>query len=167
MEPPFYIFSKTFADTQIGVSSITLKEIQNSEYYSITLEKKVKLKNGRYFRRYSGMVSGELLEIYKDRAAYGDLNNDEKVDTAVIIASTTGGTGYWLEIAVMINKKGLLSYLTGIVLGDRVRVNSITIQSGEIILDMLVHGPNDGLCCPSIKKISKYQLSHSHLIEIP
>ena len=37
----------------------------------------------------------------------------------------------------------------GYFLGDRVVVDSMNHDEFRITLDMLVHGPNDGLCCPS------------------
>ena len=50
-------------------------------------------------------------------------------------------------------------------LGDRVKINSLSIQAGKIIIDMVVHGPNDPACCPTVKKIATYTLVGNKLVE--
>jgi len=144
----------------------TLDKLKNAEYYTITYEETVQLKDGFYRKEYLGMASGLEVGIYKDKIAFGDLNNDEKEDAAVVLYSTGGGSGTFRELAIMINEDGDPSYLTSEHLGDRVVINSIDIQSGIITLDMIVHGPEDAMCCPSLKKTFKYRLSENQLVEV-
>jgi hypothetical protein len=45
-------------------------------------------------------------------------------------------------------------------------VNSVNIQNGEIILDMIVHGPTDPLLSGSLKAILKFKLSGMELVKL-
>ena len=156
----------TFRFIEIEDDKLTLEELKNAEYYTTVYKETVQLKDGYYRKEYPGMASGLEVGIYKDKIAFGDLNNDGKRDTAVVLYSTGGGSGTFRELAIMINEDGKPSYFTSKFLGDRVIINSITIESGVITLNMVIHGPEDGMCCPSVEKIFKYKLSGNQLLEI-
>jgi len=145
----------------------TIDAIKNAEYYCLAHNKTIKLVNGSYAKKY-GFETATVFstKIYKDKIAFGDLNNDKKEDAAVILTSSGGGTGNFRELAIMLSKDGKPFYLTSKELGDRVIINSITIESGIVVLDMIIHSPKDGLCCPSVEKIFKYKLSENQLLEI-
>jgi hypothetical protein len=145
--------------------------LKDAEYYSLFLKKRIKLTNGLYSESSeSGMASHCEVQYYNDKiswtGSFGDLNNDGKDDAAVILNANCGGSGSFRELAIVINQNGNPYYLTSKDLGDRVSINYLTIDAETIILDMLIQGPNDGMCCPTLHKISKYKLSGSELIEI-
>lgn len=148
-----------------GETGFTIETLKNGEYYSAWYDEMVQLTNGQYFREYPESTSRLYIGIFKDMIALGDLNNDGEKDAVVVLDSKGGGSGHFYEIAVMINEDGNPRYLLSEKLGDRVTINSITIQSGEIILDMVVHDQDDPICCPSLKKISRYKLIENQLIE--
>jgi hypothetical protein len=140
--------------------------LENAEYYTITYEETVKLENGHYFKEFPGLAEGLDVSIYKNKIALGDLNNDNEKDAAVILDVTEGGSGDFRELAIMLNENNEPAYFTSISLGDRTIINSIDIQLGIITLNMVVQGPNDGMCCPTLNKIFKYKLSENKLVEI-
>ena len=147
-------------------NKLTLEELMNAEYYVITYEEKAQLENGYYQRDYGGLPSGLEVIVLENNIAFGDLNSDKKEDAAVIVYSSGGGTGTFRELAVVINKDGDPYYLTSTYLGDRVKINSISINSGIIILDITTHTPEDPMCCPTLNKIVKYELVENQLVEI-
>ena len=49
-------------------------------------------------------------------------------------------------------------------LGDRVQVESVTIASGEIVMDMLAHRRSDGLCCPTLNITRGFALRGDQLV---
>jgi hypothetical protein len=149
-------------------AKLTLEILKNTEYYSLFLKKVIKLTNGLYSEPppEPEMASHCEVGIYKDKLALGDLNNDGKEDATVILDGTCGGSGSFRELAIIINQDGKPYYLTSKDLGDRVVINSMDIESGIITLDMIVHGPEDGICCPSVPKIFKYKLSGDQLVEV-
>ena len=152
-------------------AKLTLEELQNTEYESCNNSaiSKVKFTDGYYYKPppdptwTTGFWS---IKIIEDKIAFGDLNEDGREDVAIILNSHGGGSGSFYELVVIINDSGEPSYVSCQALGDRVIINSVVIQSGIINLDMVVHGPNDGLCCPSIEKTVKYELSENQLVEI-
>jgi hypothetical protein len=146
-----------------GFSKETLK---NTKYYIESYNQIIKLRNGEYFQQLSlDSASGLSVEVKEDKIAFGDLNKDNQDDAAVIVYSSGGGSGNFRELAVMMNNKQEPFYLASVFLGDRVKVNSIAIESEIIILDMVVHGTGDALCCPTLNKIVKYELSGNRLVE--
>jgi hypothetical protein len=50
-------------------------------------------------------------------------------------------------------------------LEDRVKINSLSIKSGKIVVDMLVHGPADPAPFPTVRKIATYSLVGTKLVE--
>ncbi|MCK4781591.1 hypothetical protein KAS79_01555 [Candidatus Parcubacteria bacterium] len=145
---------------------LTIDALENAKYYVVAYGETVLLKDGYYREEHPGMASGLEVAIYKNKIVFGDLNNDGKKDAAVILRSSGGGSGDFRELAIMINEDGKPNYFISKELGDRVIIDSITIQSGIIVLDMIVHGPSDGLCCPTLKKIGRYKLSKDQLLEM-
>ena len=151
--------------TEKSINSDTANwNLENAEYY--INNEMVKLENGQYFKAFPGLAEGLDVRIYKDKIAFGDLNNDNKKDAAVVLTVNEGGSGDFRSLAIMLDKGNEPVHLTSIGLGDRTIINSIDIQSGIITLDMVIQGPNDGMCCPTLHKIFKYKLSENKLVEI-
>lgn len=101
-----------------------------------------------------------------DYYTIGDFNNDGLDDVAHVIGYTGGGSGYFYELTVFINKNGKLEYLAQKILGDRVVLKGIEYNSNEFIVDMITHGKGDdflGYCCPNIPVIIKLELLEGEL----
>lgn len=103
--------------------------------------------------------------LVTDNVAFGDINSDGKEDAAVILESNSGGSGFFYQLAIVINQDGKAYNTANKDIGDRVIINSIDIQSGVITIDMVTHSPGDALCCPSLEKVVKYKLSGDKLVE--
>lgn len=147
---------------------LTLEALKNAKYYCKACAGWVELQDGYYLeeKEESGMLFRHETWLSEDIVVYGDLDNDGKEDAAVIIVSNFGGSGVFVELVVMINDKGNPLYLDSEILGDRVIINSIVIESSEIILALIILGPDDPMCCPTLEKIAKYKVSGNKLIEI-
>jgi hypothetical protein len=155
---------------------LTLEILENAEYYSYYTGKRIKLTNGEYYVPppdptwatgywYVGIWEG-VWEQKGKIIAFGDLNDDGKEDAAVILDSHGGGSGHFYELAVVINQDGNPYNITTKGLGDRVKIHSMEIKKGEVVVDMTVHGPGDPLCCPTLRKIFRYRLSGNKLLEV-
>ncbi len=150
----------TSAATNTHIPPLTLDALRNATYVLPTYGKTVKLTDGNY--RYE--TSTELLDvILLDVYATGDLNGDGVEDAAVILGENGGGSGTFESVIVVYNENGTPVQAAAATLGDRVLVRSAAIQSGEIILEMQVHGPNDGLCCPSVPTLQTYRMIGGYL----
>ncbi len=151
-------------------TKLTLEALENAEYYFALYDKKTRLIGGQHDEEevtdedgFSYIFSAGMVS---DKVAFGDLNYNGKEDAAVIIYSTGGGTGVFYELTVMINENGSPYHLASKYLGDRIRVNSIAVKEGVIILDMIVHDLGDAACCPTLHKVFQYKLFEDELLEI-
>jgi hypothetical protein len=81
---------------------------------------------------------------------YGDINADGFEDALVFLSTQNGGTGHFVEMAAVVDSENAgPRNISTVSLGDRIIVEAGTVRDGVITLDLRVHGPDDGLCCPS------------------
>ena len=147
-----------FVETQDETAE-QLKEIKNAEYYSSVYKKNIRLKDGKYYEEPDPMITSFGTEVSVEKIATGDLDNDGKKDAAVILRNYyTGGSIARYDLSILKNKNGEFDYLTHIYLGYGVKINSIDIQSGEIVLDMLIHDSDDPIFYPTVSKVFRYKL---------
>jgi hypothetical protein len=50
-------------------------------------------------------------------------------------------------------------------LGDRVQVQSVSIEDGQIEVRLLTQGPDDPACCPTLDTIRVFNLQDIQLVE--
>jgi hypothetical protein len=101
-----------------------------------------------------------------DTVLYGDLDQDGVEDAVVFLATQSGGTGHFVELAAVLNQDGTASNVSTLYLGDRVVVESGTVEDGLITLNMRVQGPNDGMCCPSQAVTWTFRLEDGQLVKL-
>jgi hypothetical protein len=65
----------------------------------------------------------------------------------------------------VVDDQGKLKNSESVDLEDRVKINSLSIKSGKIVVDMLVHGPSDPAPFPTVRKIAAYSLVGNKLLE--
>lgn len=131
-------------------STLSLDILRNATYRSPDWGE-FQLSDGIYYR--TPPTSQESPEAYTtrllDTVLYGDINQDGLGDAIVFLATQSGGTGTFIEMAVVLNLDGSPVNISTRYLGDRVIVESGTVEGGSITLTLRVQGPNDPLCCPS------------------
>ncbi|SEM72036.1 hypothetical protein SAMN04489760_13831 [Syntrophus gentianae] len=130
------------------------------------------LKNGKYeetvqLDEQDPDEPGIIFRAGISNKAFGDLNGDGITDGVVIIWCNTGGNGSVIGLAAAVADSGKPIVTKVITLGDsRIDIRSMKIEQGMIILRLITHGPNDGLCCPSVKSICKFKLEGSRLVNL-
>ncbi len=138
------------ATPQVVNSTLSLEILQNATYRSPDWGK-FQMSNGIYYR--TPPTSQESPETYTtrllDTVLYGDINMDGVEDAVVFLYTQNGGTGHFVEMAAVLNLDGGPVNILTKYLGDRVIVESGTIQGGLITLTLRIQGPNDPLCCPN------------------
>ena len=70
---------------------------------------------------------------------------------AVVVFMDPGGSGTFIHLLAIHDREGTPVQAGREFLGDRVRVQNLSISGGRIFVTMLAHGPGDGLCCPSVQ----------------
>jgi hypothetical protein len=150
----------------VNAADLTVDQLNNSKYLVPSWENPdqgewVQLKDGEFTRR----DSDNPLYVHIVKIAFGSLSKNKTKDTAVIYAYNTGGSGFFIMLCAVINDQGKSNNIPVTDLGDRVKINSLSIESEKIIIDMVTHGPNDPACCPTVKKIATYTLGDNKLVE--
>ncbi|MBC8492664.1 MAG: hypothetical protein H8D43_02670 [Chloroflexi bacterium] len=147
---------------------LTVEMLKNAEYHSEwPAEGVAKLTDGEYQEEIvPGAASKLIIVVYPDMHAFGDLNGDGVDDAAVVLATSGGGSGTFISLEAVINDKGTPKHVASAKLGDRAQVKSVVIESGEITVDMVTHGPEDPMCCPTVEATQKYKLQGDTLVQI-
>lgn len=144
---------------------LSMSSIENAQYYS-PLWGSFALTGGVYYR--TPTEPNASPENFSTRlfgsVAYGDLNADGMEDAAVILQTHNGGNGDTKELAVLLNQSGQPYNVSTVEVGSMAAVESLQIQSGEIIVSGRSLGPNDPLCCPSQLTIWHFQLKNGQLV---
>ncbi len=146
------------------VTPLSAEQLKNCSYTSPDWGQ-FQLSDGIYYREPPTTL--ESAETYTtrllDTVIFGDINQDGAEDAVAFLATQSGGTGHFVEMAAMLNDGGSPLNTSTLFLGDRVVIESGTIQDGVISLNLRVQGPNDPMCCPSQSVTSTYHLENGLL----
>lgn len=125
----------------------------------------VQLTDGVY---QSGVASGpDFVSVnVLNNVASGDLNGDGKDEVAALIAENYGGSGTFVFLAVYADVNGTLTFQTSLMIDDRPSVNAMSIDNGEIFLDVVVHGADDPFCCPTLHTARHYHLTKINQLDL-
>ena len=150
-------------------AALTLDVLKNTEYQSeFPASGKAKLTDGTYFEPYEpGSASGVHLTLMSEHLALGDLNSDGVDDAVVILEASGGGSGTFRYLTAVLNEGGQPRHVASALLGDRVHIESLAIQAGRIVVQMIAHGPGDGQCCPTQKQTHTFRLAGDTLEPVP
>lgn len=142
------------------VTSLSEDALRNMEFTLPVSQKTVKLVDGRYE---AGSGADYLLASMADTMAFGNINGDGLDDAAVILGENMGGSGMFESLVVVFNQGGVPAQWAATQIGDRVRINAVAIQDHQVVLDILVGGLNDPMCCPSLAETQTYRLTKGGL----
>ena len=162
----FLIILSVSIITPVNAADLTVNQLKNSKYFIPAWENPdqgewVQLKNGEFNRQ----PPDNPLFVKVIEVASGYLSNNHTKDAAVIYGYSTGGSGFFVRLAAATNDQGKPKFIAFADLEDRVKINALNIQAGKIVVDMVIHAPNDPACCPTVKKIATYTLVGNKLIE--
>jgi len=154
---------------KIQLPTINDSTVANATYYMPYMEgvcDTIKLTSGFWEKVItdSEYVEREYIRLYK--VAYGDLNNNNKTDAAVVLAQCTGGSGVFISINALIDSSGMPFHRACKYIGDRIKVDSIFVKDQIIHLNAIVQRYNVGACCPDSLVSWKFRLDGNKLDEI-
>ena len=130
--------------------ALTETALQNAAYEGI-LEGPVMLSGGRFEGEpfAPGSASRPVVMLVPAVMATGDLVGDASDEAVVALAHNAGGSGVFMYLAVMRDERGNPDNIATISLGDRARITALAIDDGNLVADLVEHGPNDPMCCPT------------------
>ena len=147
---------------------LTLEQLRNAEYRLPLLgdeDTPIRFEDGEGSIAYGeGATERDYAGIVDDAVAFGDLDGDGFADAAVVVFTSGGGSGTFKHLIAVLDRDGAPVQAARVYLGDRVQVESVTIASGEIVMDMLAHRRSDGLCCPTLSITRGFALRGDQLV---
>ena len=150
------------ASPQLPRAELSAAALRSATYPSPYVEEgEVRLTAGM-FEDTARRVTVYLMPEY----AVGDLDTDGVPDAAAVLATDAGGSGTFLDLAVLLNREGVPESHAILFLGDRIPVDRIRIVGREILIDLTMHGPADPMCCPSVRATRRFVLEGDALVEI-
>ncbi|MBL8051394.1 MAG: hypothetical protein JNM46_09240 [Anaerolineales bacterium] len=146
-------------------SALTIEQIKNTQYPALVRE------DGMVVQMSDGVYQSGTDTLSVDYAyiavtqffALGDVTGDGAGDAAVLFLENYGGSGNFGVLAVYANVSGEPVFLDSLLIDDRPMPNNISIINGEIFLDVVVHGFEDGGCCPTLQTTQTYALVKNQL----
>ncbi len=145
---------------------LTLDQLANATYSGIYTYP-VTLTDGKFEGEpfVEGGASRPTVTLVDDLIAYGDLNGDGLNDAAVLLVENSGGSGVFTYVGAQLNQNGQPVDAGAVRLGDRVQIKSMAIQNGQVVLEMIIQGPNDPQCCATLKVRNTYALQDNVLAQ--
>jgi uncharacterized membrane protein len=145
---------------------MTMPMLLNAEYgLDFSLDGKVTLLDG-FYREKIVPGSAANLTVSLGRTAIGDLDGDDFDDAVVILISNPGGSGTFRHLAAVLNRGGAPEHVATVYLGDRIKVESLSIRSGKIEAGMLIHDAGDPMTQPTLKLKQRYELRDEVLVPV-
>ena len=142
-----------------AVPPLTQEALANATYLTSLLPSgQAQLTNGRFED-----AGAQVLVVLTGPQTSRDLNGDGAPDAVVVLAANTGGSGVFSFVSAVLNDNGVARPLPGVVLGDRIRVQSVAIsRRGEITVRYLDRRPTQPMSArPTIRRVASYKLAQS------
>ena len=166
--PPAPAQQEAATPTEGELRRLTLEQLHDGQYHLPLRgdeETPIRFHRGQGSIKYgAGATQQVQAGLVGDLVAFGDLDGDQVADAAVVVFIDPGGSGTFIHLLAMHDREGTPVQAGREFLGDRVRVQSLTIGGGHIFVTMLAHGPRDGLCCPSIEISRAFTLHGRRLV---
>jgi hypothetical protein len=138
--------------------------LRNAEYQLSFVDslRIVQLTDGKFEQGAAGGADFVSV-IMTDYTAKGDLDHDGRDEYAALVAENYGGTGVFVFLAVFSEINGKLVFQTSTWVDDRPQVSELSIDNGEIFLDVTTHKTDEPMCCPTFHSTRHYRLVNNQL----
>ena len=145
--------------------SLTADQLKNAQYQLGARDDHavIQLTDGKYQHGTDATTLDFAYIGLTQFVSVGDLTGDSVNEIAAIFLENYGGTGNFGLLAIYSNVNGLPVFLTSTFIDDRPMINSMSIENGEVVLDAITHGAQDGGCCPTLPTTRRYALVNNQL----
>ena len=99
--------------------------------------------------------------IAPNAIAYGTLNGEWSA--AILFGENGGGSGVFTVLNVVQSVDGAPTPVALALLGDRVVIHNVTIVADRIVVDMTTQGPDEPMCCPTLRVERTFTLEGGEL----
>jgi heat shock protein HslJ len=82
-----------------------------------------------------------------------------------VLVTDPGGSGTFYDLAYLTLKEGKPRHVASAFLGDRVQIQALSVEDGEMVVKMIAHGDDDPMCCPTLQTVARYALQEGELVQ--
>jgi heat shock protein HslJ len=125
----------------------------------------VRLVNGEYREKTLSEDSSEVVVYLDEHMATGKV--DQKDMAVVVLVSKIGTDEIYYDLALLKKTDSGWNNTDVVELGDRVKIQSLSIADDEIVVELKVHGPYDRDCCSTLETVYRYNISGGRMIKKP
>jgi len=144
------------ADAAMGAVGVdTLKNITYRSNW--TKDGTAPLVDGEYSEPAAPGSATKTVVKLLDRMAFGYTADGQQLAAAVLVTDP-GGSGTFYDLAAVVFEEGKPQHVASAPLGDRVQLESLALEGGEIVVEMVTQGPDDPMCCPTQRVVQRYAL---------
>lgn len=149
-----------------GNEAPTIDELARASFTGI-LDEEVLLAEGTWEGEpfVEGAAAAPRVGLVERLYLTGDLTGDGRQEAAVLLWSSSGGSGTFDYLAVSGRSGAGVVNLGTAPLGDRVQVRSGQIRDGRLELEVVQAGPEDAACCPTQLASRFWQFESGELAE--
>ncbi|MDO8670961.1 MAG: hypothetical protein Q7O66_05965 [Dehalococcoidia bacterium] len=145
--------------------ALSWNDLRNTDYPSDFPRGKVaRLAQGAYEEEYVPGSATKLKIQMADFGAFGQIDEGQSVDAAVLLVSDPGGSGTFTHLVAALNRDGKPVPSKPVLLGDRIAVRAIRIEDRKISLRMRVRSPSDPYARLTREVTRTYSLVNGELI---
>jgi hypothetical protein len=131
---------------------------------SVYTDSPVNLRDGEFRKPAAPGAASEIVVKLTDIGAFGRLNGTDI--GALVFTTETGGSGTFRELALLTRGDRGWVNSHSLLLGDRVKLKAVAIVADSILVDMIIHGPSDPRCCPTVESRRRFAVRDGRLVEI-
>jgi len=154
--------------TQVPQTSASIRQaLPNAAYpIEVTSTGKAQLKDGDFEESVApGSATKTKIRLGKEQV-FGDVNADGTEDAVVTLVVDPGGSGTFTYLVLVLNERGTTKPLAAVLLGDRIILKSMAIQSGSVTVTMLSRKPDEPMsAAPKVEVTRTFKLQGDKLIE--
>jgi heat shock protein HslJ len=150
-------FARQRVVADAGIESLTFRS-------AVLTTGPVTLTAGEYRAPAAPGSASEVSARLTDKRAFASVSG-RRVGAAVI-ATSAGGSGSFSELALLSKRPDGWANTDTVLLGDRVKVNSLAIQNGMVVVRLMVHGPKDPMCCPALAVEKRFLIQDNRLVPV-
>lgn len=146
----YQVFRLAFADVEYSLGDLIDEQVRLDE-------------NGEFFDE-EAMVDSTFIT-----GTSGDLNGDGLLDGVAVLATNTGGTGFFYTVhAILADGDGGFSDVGNVFIGDRVAVTGVEVSGPTIEVSRLIRADDEPFVAePTILSVVRLTLADGELVVTP
>ena len=149
-------------DRPVSTGEIDIK----NQIYSID-DREVELKDGQGVSSVAEGSATVAKTTILSGPAFVDLDLDGVKDAVVVLRDEPGGSGLFYHSAVVLSNNGQTQTTNSVFLGDRIRIKSISVDSGTISIVVLERKSNEPFSVvPSTEKTFRLKVNKNTLVVV-